>query len=57
MTYAGQLRATVTAFGRGALLLDVQISQLAAGRLDHSDAVRACVVACAGVSIHLPLSS
>jgi hypothetical protein len=44
-TYAGELVAAVTAFGDGASLLDVQVAQFAAGRLDHSDAVGFGVVA------------
>ena len=44
-TYAGEFDATVTAFRRGAFLLDVQISQFATGCLDHADFVGAGVVA------------
>jgi len=38
-TYACQLCAAVTAFRCSALLLDVQISELAAWGLDHADLV------------------
>lgn len=43
-THALELQATITAFRRGSLLLGVQVSQVAAGRLDHPHAVRARVV-------------
>ena len=43
-TYAGQLDPAVTAFGRRAPLLDVQIPQLTTWGLDHADFVALCVV-------------
>lgn len=38
-THAGEFDATVTALGSGTLLLQVKVSQLAAGGLDHADLV------------------
>lgn len=38
-TYARELDAAVTALGSGALLLDVQVPELAAGGPDHADLV------------------
>ena len=43
-THTGELDATVTALGSGTLLLEVLVSQLAAGGLDDADAVGPCVV-------------
>lgn len=43
-TYTGEFGAAVTALGRCASLLDVQVSKLAAGGLDHADFVRDGVV-------------
>jgi hypothetical protein len=44
LTYTWELHAAVTAFRRAALLLDVQVSELAAGGLDHTDFVGPRVV-------------
>lgn len=43
-THTGELDATVTALGSGTLLLDVLVSELAAGGLDDANAVGPCVV-------------
>lgn len=43
-THTGELDATVTALRSGTLLLDVLVSQLAAGGLDDANAVGPCVV-------------
>ena len=43
-TYACQLGAAVTAFGCSALLLDVQVSELATWSLDDADVVGLGVV-------------
>lgn len=43
-TYAWKLDTAVTALGRGAFLLDVQVSKLTTGSLDHSNLVRPGVV-------------
>ena len=44
LTYTWQLHATVTAFRCSALLLDVQVSELATGGLDDTDFVRPRVI-------------
>ena len=52
-TYAGELDAAVTALGSGALLLDVQVPELAAGGPDHADLVGDGVVPGCGVLVCL----
>jgi hypothetical protein len=44
VTYAWQFRPAVAAFGRSASLLDVKVSEFAAGGLVDADLVRAGVV-------------
>lgn len=53
-TYTCELETTVTAFRRSALLLDVQVSELATGRPDGASLVGDCVVSVVTVSV-LPL--
>lgn len=43
-TYTWEFDATVAALGRGTLLLDVKVSELTTGSLDHADLVRLGVV-------------
>jgi hypothetical protein len=43
-THAGELDATVTALGSSALLLDVEVTELAARSLDDADLVGPRVV-------------
>jgi len=44
-TYTREFDTAVTALRRSASLLDVKVSELATGSLDHTDKVRFCVIA------------